>query len=567
MKILTNLASLNAQHNLARADSDTSTVVQRLSSGLRVNSAKDDAAGLSISTRMQTRITGSRQAIRNANDAVSLLQTADGALANTSEVLQRIRQLAVQASNGALSVTDRQSLQEEVTQNLAELDRIAKQTEFNGEKVFSQNGGSIGGGDPNKRAVIDGLKHGWLEDAEERIQTYYGIVADGALTMDVNLNFTDGAGGALASVSTTAVGGNGQWQNITLNIDMADFTPPNLPDGGNAPVYNDRIIAHEITHAEMSRSMNFSALPTWFIEGTAEFIHGAKERVSGDVAAAGSAAALVAGADISAWASDSAHYSTGYSATRYLHDRLKTISGGGIKDLMTYLTQNQAATLDTALNAVTGGVYANTAAFEADWNANGANYINSSVLVAGSDTGAIGGKDADGGAFLTAQTVIPDIATRSANQPLDGFKLNFPALGGGGNSAKRYTFLVGANADQTISAEMHAVEAHGLGIDDTDLATKPSFALDHIDEAIDFVSQQRAAIGASLSRLDYAAKGLSVDAENLSAARSRIVDADYAEETSRLTRQQILTQSATAILAQANAVPQLALTLLRSAAG
>lgn len=563
MKIQTNLASLNAQHNLARADKDTSTVVQRLSSGLRVNSAKDDAAGLSISTRMQTRITGSRQAMRNANDAVSLLQTADGALANTADILQRMRQLAVQANNGALSISDRQSLQDEVRQNLAELDRIARQTEFNGEKVFSQNGGSIGGGDPNKRAVIDGLKHGWLEDAEERIQTYYGIVADGALTMDVNLDFTDGAGSVLASVSTTAVGGNGQWQNITLNIDMADFSPPNLPDGGNAPFFNDRIIAHEITHAEMSRSMNFGALPTWFIEGTAEFIHGAKERVSGDAAAAGSAAALVAGTNIAAWASDSAHYSVGYSAVRYLHDRLKSISGGGIKDLMTYLTQNQAATLDTALNAVTGGVYATAAAFEADWNANGAAYINSSVLVAGSDTGAIGGQDADGGAILTAQSVIPDVASRSADDPLDGFNLNFPVFGSS-NSAKGYTFLVGANADQDISTEMHAVEAHALGIDDIDLAAKPALALDHIDEAIDFVSQQRATIGASLSRLDYAAKGLSTDVENLSAARSRIVDADYAEETSRLTRQQILTQSATAILAQANAAPQMALTLLRS---
>ncbi|HEX7635302.1 MAG TPA: flagellinolysin, partial [Noviherbaspirillum sp.] len=509
----------------------------------------------------------SRQAIRNANDAASLLQTADGALANTADILQRIRQLAVQANDGALSASDRQSLQQEVAQNLAELDRIAQQTEFNGEKVFSQNGGSIGGGDPNKTAVLDGLKHGWLEDAEERIKTYYGIVGDGALTMDINLNFTDGAGGALASVSTTSVGGNGQWQNITLNIDMADFTPPNLPDGGNAPVYNDRIIAHEMVHAEMSRSMNFAALPTWFKEGTAEFIHGGKERVTGDVGAAGSAAALVAGADISAWANDSAHYSTGYSAVRYLHDRLKTISGGGIKDLMTYLTQNPAATLDTALNAVTGGVYANTAAFEADWNANGANYINSSVLVAGSDTGAIGGKDADGGAAITAQTVIPDIASKSPDQALDGFKLNYPALGSGGNSAKTFTFLVGTSADQTISADMHAVEAHGLGIDDINLATKPTFAIDHIDQAIDFVSQQRAAIGASLSRLDYAAKGLSVDAENLSTARSRIMDADYAEETSRLTRQQILTQSATAIVAQANAAPQLALTLLHSVAG
>lgn len=156
-----------------------------------------------------------------------------------------------------------------MSQLIANIDDIASQTTFNGEKVFDQNRSGVGG-DANKRAVVDGLRLGWLQEAEQRIKKYYGIVGDGQLTMDVNLNTSDGLGNALASVSTTSVGGNGQWQNITLNVDMTDFTPPNLPNGGNAPVYNDRIIAHEMVHAEMSRSMNFNALPSWFKEGTAD---------------------------------------------------------------------------------------------------------------------------------------------------------------------------------------------------------------------------------------------------------------------------------------------------------
>ena len=326
MKISTNLASLSVQNYLARSSTDISRTIERLSSGLRVNSARDDAAGLAIGSRLQSQISGNRQAVRNANDALSLVQTAEGAVGSAMEMLQRMRELAVQAANGTLSASDRQSLQLEVANNVDGIDRIATDTEFNGLKVFVQPAVP---GDADKAAVLYGLKNGWLEDGEDLVQSMYGITADGTLTMDVNLSWSDGAGNVAASVSTTFVGADGEWKNISLNIDMSDFTPPNLPSGGNAPYYNDRIIAHELVHAIMSQTMNFAALPTWFIEGTAEFITGAKERVQGDAFFAGGAATLVANNNISAWASDSAHYSTAYSAVRYLHDTLQTAGVAG----------------------------------------------------------------------------------------------------------------------------------------------------------------------------------------------------------------------------------------------
>jgi len=130
--INTNIASLNAQRNLSASQNSLQTSIQRLSSGLRINSAKDDAAGLAISDRMTSQINGMTQATRNANDGVSMAQTAEGALSSSGDILQRVRQLAVQSSNASNTSSDRQALQTEVTQLGSELNRIAQTTSFNG---------------------------------------------------------------------------------------------------------------------------------------------------------------------------------------------------------------------------------------------------------------------------------------------------------------------------------------------------------------------------------------------------------------------------------------------------
>src|SRR3954454_23790343 len=136
MTINTNLASLNAQRNQGRTQNELSTAIARLSSGLRINSAKDDAAGLAISDRFTAQIRGVNQAARNANDGISLAQTAEGALASVSDNLQRIRELAVQSANATNSASDRASLQLEVAQLTAEIDRVATQTSFNGTNLL-----------------------------------------------------------------------------------------------------------------------------------------------------------------------------------------------------------------------------------------------------------------------------------------------------------------------------------------------------------------------------------------------------------------------------------------------
>ena len=132
LTVNTNIASLTAQRNLTGSQSDLSTSLERLSSGLRINSAKDDAAGLAISERFTAQIQGLNQGVRNANDGISLAQTAEGALKEVTSNLQRIRELSVQAANATNSASDRTALQAEVTQLVAEIDRVAQNTKFNG---------------------------------------------------------------------------------------------------------------------------------------------------------------------------------------------------------------------------------------------------------------------------------------------------------------------------------------------------------------------------------------------------------------------------------------------------
>lgn len=560
MQINTNMSSLSALRPLAGAQSDLSQALQRLSSGLRVNSAKDDAAGLAIASRMTTQVRGNDRAARNVADAVSLLQTADGAFGTVTENLQRIRELAVQAENATNSASDKKALQAEVSQLLAEISRVGETTTFNGMKVFSQSSSSLGG-DTNQRAVIDGLKLGWLQESETRVKNFYGIEADGAGISIELTAFSDGAGGTAARV-TGSGGSGGKVDNVKLQIDMADFTPPNLPDGGSSPFYNDRIIAHEMVHAIMYRSMNFTSLPTWFAEGSAEFIHGADERLASDITAAGGAAALISATDITSWASASAHYSAAYAAVRFLHSELKEAGhADGMKALMTYLNENSSATLDTALAALTS--YANTSAFVTDFNTNGATFITNNMNLTNADTGAVGGLDADAGAELTKNSIIMDRGSTYGEDVLSGFSETWETISSGLTGSNDLTFHIGANSGETVDVHLGAVNATALGVSDADLTKDPRIAIVHVDQALEFIAKQRGKIGAQLNRFDATLSNLNINKENTSASRSRIQDADFAVETAAMLRAQIMTRSASSVLAQANAVPQLALQLLR----
>jgi len=554
LSIKNNTLSLQAQRQLSEHTADASRMIAKLSSGARIGAASDDPAGQAIAARMSSQLRGMSQSMRNINDGTSMLQVADSAMANIGDSLQRLRELAVQAGSDALSAGDRGALQKEANQLLVQITQVGTETAFNGKALFSQDTVSIGG-DEKQRKVIDGLRTGWLASSEAMVKNYYGIQGDGAdLTLD--LTHTDGAWNVLAYVQGS---GSGKLSNLTLNPDMADFGSGDTADGGAAYLYNDRVIAHEMVHAIMARSMNFSTMPKWFTEGTAELIQGSDERLAAAVAGAGGAAGVVSGA-----AAVNPSYEGAYVAARYLHDKLKELGvDGGMKGLMTYLSKNQSATLDTALDAVTNHAIANSSAFMTDFQANGVNFINTKMNLTNADTGAIGGLDADGGPSRNAQDVVSDVGANPADKPLSHFNMLIPEIRGN-TGVNRMQIQVGAGTskDDLIDLEFAAMNAHALGLADLDMK-QSAVALLHIDQALAFVDKQRVVVGAASNRLDMAAANTQTSSVNLAASQSRIQDVDFASTTARLTRAQILQQAASAMLTQANGQPNAVLALLR----
>jgi flagellin len=555
LTVNTNTASSFTRRQLEGNSTALATSLQRMSTGQRINSAKDDAAGLQISNRLTSQIRGLNVAVRNANDGISLLQVAEGALQSVTTALQRIRELGLQAMNGSNGVQERAALDQEAQQLLQEINRVNENTSFAGRKVFAQNKTSLLG-DLDRRAVVNGLKGYWLNEAEARVLAFYGIKGDGT-SLKINLDFTDGAGGTLASVSGVG-GANGRVDDQYLNIDMADFLPPNLPNGGSAPFYNDRIIAHEMAHAIMGRAMNFVPLPSWFKEGAAEFIHGADERLSGDTAGGTNVAGIVAAFNADD-VSGSAGYSGGYAAMRYMHER---IGGEGVKGIMQYLSRT-SGTLDQALANASNGAFTGLANFQAQFNADAAAFV-AGLDLTNADTGAIGGEDSDRGRALSALDVLPNQGTGSS--VLKGFAEEFPTLynatGAGGNNL--VTMQIGANAYETLEIGISAFNVDAMALSNVDLGKNPGIAVLDVDDALNYIDIQRGYLGAAQNRLDNTIQNLLNVAENSAASRSRILDTDFAAEASNLISRQIIQQAAQSVLAQANQQPQAVLALLNS---
>jgi len=555
LSINNNTLSLFTQRRLAEHTAEASQAIAKMMSGARINGATDDPAGQAIAARMSSHLRGMSEAMRNISDATSMLQVADGAMASIGDSLQRLRELAVQSGSAANSNGDRDAMQQEAMQILAQISQVGTETAFNGQAVFAQDTVSIGG-DSRKRNVIDGLRTGWLASAESMIEKYYGIQGDGA-TLKLNLGTTDGQWNVLASVSGSTES-TGKVGNLSLNLDMADFGSGATADGGAAFLYNDRTVAHEMVHAVMDRSMNMVSLPGWFKEGTAELIQGSDERLANAIA--GSDAATV----VNGVTSGGFSYEGAYAAARYLHDQLKGFGvEGGMKGLMTYLHEHQSATLDTALDAVTGSRIADSTAFLNDFHANGAAFIATKMNLTNADTGAIGGLDADGGPSRNARDVVSDVGSTLADQPLQHFRMELPGIGG--NTGVRRVQIQagpGTSANDLIELQFSAMNASALGLADLDM-NRTAVALLHIDEAIDFVDRQRVSVGAASNRLDMAAANTQTSSVNLAASQSRIQDIDYASSTARLTRAQILQQAASAMLTQANGQANAVLALLR----
>ncbi|MFV8833595.1 flagellin [Aquisalimonas sp. APHAB1-3] len=480
--INTNIASINAQRNLSQSQSDLGVSLERLSSGLRINSAADDAAGLAISERFTAQITGLNQASRNSSDGISFAQTAEGALGEVGNSLQRIRELAVQSANDTNSAGDREALDNEVQELISEINRVAESSEFNGQKILD----------------------GSLEE----------------LVFQVGAN-----------------------ANQTIISDGVDVTGGNL--GSN--------VLQGVAVNDMEA-----------VEGAEMALNG----IDVDLDGVESIAEVVG--NINQVANES-----GVTARQ---DSLTRAVLGELGDDVDFEDEGSITINGSTINLV--GV-------DDDLDE-----IADRINDASSRTGGVRASVGDDGLVLESSSSTIDVATSGVDGDGDDADV-FGGDLGGDLSADEVTFEAGLVLETEVDGainiatdDVEAMAALGLGeVDDPDTPTEfiafdtenrtvdnsvdvltrdsATQTIEVMDAAINQVNGARSQLGAVQTRFESTISNLDVSSENLSAARSRIQDADFAEETAALTRGQILQQAGTSVLSQANQIPQNTLGLLQ----
>lgn len=462
--INTNVMSLNAQRNLNTSGSGLATALQRLSSGMRINSAKDDAAGLAISNRMTAQIRGLNQAGRNANDGISLAQTAEGAMGTITNNLQRIRELAIQSANATNSSSDRAALQTEAAQLISEIDRVASTTSFN------------------------------------------------------NVNLLDGT----FTSQQFQVGANAN-QTITLSS-IASARTSDLGASYSASVTSGAVTANAIAAGDV------------VINGVALGAQASND--AKDIAASINS---LSGANVTATANS------------------LTVAGG--------TTGTTAGTGTLTVNGTTTG----TITLGATASTNRANVVAGVNAI----SAATGVTAVDNGTGVDLVAADGRNVTHSFTQASGTFTATTTGVGAAATTRSTITLTTSSSAGITIggttptdagfTAATTASALSGTAVANLDISSVSgaNTAIASVDAALDSINSSRATLGAVQSRFEAVVSNLAVTSENLSAARSRIQDADFAAETAAMTKGQILQQAGVSILSQANSQPQLVLSLLQ----
>ncbi|WP_366923004.1 flagellin [Metallumcola ferriviriculae] len=533
MRINTNIAALNAYRQLSNANINTSKSLEKLSSGLRINRAGDDAAGLAISEKMRGQIRGLEQASRNAQNGISLIQTAEGGLNEVHSILQRMRELSDQSANGTNTAEDRKAIQDEVQALKDEIDRIGNTTEFNTQKLLNGNlqGGAITGSSSTNGAVVAKLD-----------------------SASLSANMSTGSPGTYTA-ETINVDGTDitvDWQNLTSEQQA-------VIDGGMATgsSYTAKTAAKDLIISTINNAIDASGKNIDHVSGYVDAGTGDLTMESGST---GTDSNLTAGA--SGVLADV----FGASAT----DAGTSVYNGA--------TVSSVASADLEINGVLMEVTFGSDITNGDSMSNSATTIETAVNTSIDNYNTVSGKLAgeegfiehvtvtvgDNGAFSvnseSGSVQLQDRAGQTAVSDLGLSQAQTEATSNGG-----MTFQIGANRGQTISFGIQDMRTIALGIGNLDVSTAAgaSQALDSIDGAIKNVSLQRSKMGAVQNRLEHTINNLNTSTQNMNAAESRIRDVDMATEMMKFTKSNILSQAATSMLAQANQLPQQVLQLLR----
>jgi flagellin len=503
----TNMGAVVSAANMAKFGRELDTSIERLSSGLRINSAKDDAAGMAIVSKMEAQVRGVNQAIRNANDSQKLIDTSEGAHVETLNILQRLRELAVQSSNDTNQALDRSFLNAEATQLIAEIDRIANQTTWNGEKILDGNFTSKQfqlGANENEKVTysIDSAKS--VDIGNVQISSITRQTTDVAGT-------GDGAGIVDAVASDAAFKVTGYLGTTSLTV-AANSSAATVAGQINAETSATGVTATAVTKAKLDTMAGAAAITFTLSNGTNESAISVNITDNNDLRSLKEAVNAVAG-------------TTGITAEM----------SGNAAIILTHSTGE-----DIIIKSFTSTVDASTLDVTA---------LNSD----GVEVGTTGAANVSGAAGVTldATTATEILATTVVGQV---------SL----NSHEAFTVAV-TNTDATGffgSASNAGVPAYVSSVNLGTAATAEA-AITIIDGAINKINSSRANLGAISNRLDSTISNLTNVATNVEGSMSNIRDADFSIETSKLTRAQILTQAATSMLAQANTSKQSILALLQ----
>lgn len=541
MVVQHNLNAINANNKMNMNVSGTKKSTEKLSSGLQINRAGDNAAGLAISEKMRSQIRGLSQATKNANDGISLIQTAEGGLNETHAILQRMRELAVQSANGTYQDdTDREAIQLEVDALKSEIDRIASSTEYNGMKLLD---GSLGG---SQGTTEFGAKYGVVSatDTDLKGATITSNIAGVTVTTAYEAS---GKGGENALWSADG-------KNLTLNL-------------VSGQTYTQKDIDNLIANATQSKDGGQTQAPS---EVSVKLANGVMT-----ASKAGATTATKAGLR-----------ATGTDATNILKLVGDAKSGAhGSSDSITFTANTYGTSLDTGMaskitvatdvapgkeNVVVSkaaDVAGGTAAEITLHLSTGKDYtekdIENILKEAGydysvelTDSKNTDG-DADGHIYFNVKGTAEVAITDGAGVGKDSVP----------NNGKGLTFQIGANGveDQRVTLNVNDMSSSAIGVVNADVSTQDAAnqAIEMVDAAVKTVSMQRAGLGALQNRLEYTVNNLTTTNENLTAAESQIRDTDMATEMISYTKFNILQQASQAMLAQANQQPQAVLQLLQ----
>lgn len=576
MIIKNNIPSMNINRKLNIASGKQSKAMEKLSSGLRINRAADNAAGLSVSEKMRAHIRGLSQARRNAEDGISLIQVADGALNEVTNCLQRSKELSTQAANGTYSSEERTYIQTEIDSLLKKVDDIANETKFNNIPLLDGSCASNGVTEADKQKFISWLNGSWLNDAAKKIEetTGWTLSPDSSLTVI----FESTGGSSVAWMSGGYTG-----KDLTLCISTEYLSMATAYNGTDGPtlggLLSDRLITHEMTHGFMFNNTSSTARPaTWFIEGLAEAVQGGndiryniyEECPVDDFTQVNN---QFQNFDFLNNSGNSLVYTVGDLATSYLYTQIENKSAGSFKTMLAEMDQTDETFEDLVVKYTGAADYSSfisTMKQDAQ-DAFDAGDYNGLFLKAKCNIDLNDGKaDPLDGNDQYSSDVIQN--SGSAIQPSGS--VTTLTVGStditvhwGDSSAPRVGSIklqIGDEDGQIMEVAIGSVQTSSLGIQNLSVLSQSnaSDAIKLCDSAIDKVLGIQAGLGACQNRLEHTMNNLLATEENTQSAESRIRDTDMAKEMMAFVKTNILTQAGQFLLGQANQMPSNILQLL-----